>query len=117
MIIGINESKTLTKQISYECKYKFDGGNCNSDQWWNNNKCRCDSKKRHVCNKDYVWKSATCNCENGKYVASIMGDSAIICDKIIESYEEETNFNEKKQPVKHKIPIFYLHFYCYLIKY
>ena len=40
-----------------------------------------------------------------------MDDSAIICDEIIESYEEETNFNEKKQPVKRKISIFYLHFY------
>ena len=40
-----------------------------------------------------------------------MNDSAIMCDEIIESYEEETNFNEKKQqPVKHKISIVYLHF-------
>ena len=37
MITGINESKTLTKHISYECKYRFDGRKCNSDQWWNNN--------------------------------------------------------------------------------
>ena len=53
-----------------------------------------------------------------------------MCDEIIESHEEETNFNEKKQPAKRKISIFYLHFlfitivlliavsiYCYLIKY
>ena len=38
------------------------------------------------------------------------------CDKVIETYDEETktippNFNEKKQPVKHKVYIFYLHFY------
>ena len=31
MITGINESKTLTKHISCECKCKFDGGQCNSD--------------------------------------------------------------------------------------
>ena len=111
MITGINELKTLTKHISCECKCKFDGRSCNSDQWWNNDKCRCECKKRHVCEKDYVWNPATCNCENGKYLASIMDDSAIICDEIIESYEEETNFNEKKQPVKRKISIFYLHFY------
>ena len=36
MIKGINESKTLSKHISWECKYKFDGRKCNSDQWWNN---------------------------------------------------------------------------------
>ena len=40
-----------------------------------------------------------------------MDDSAIMCDAIIESYKEETNFNEKKQPVKHKISLFYMHFY------
>ena len=33
MIKGINESKTLSKHISWECKYKFDGRKCNSDQW------------------------------------------------------------------------------------
>ena len=53
-------------------------------------------KKRHVCDKDYVSNPATCNCENGKYLANIMHDSAIMCDKIIESYEKEKNFIEKK---------------------
>ena len=40
-----------------------------------------------------------------------MDYSAIIYDEVIESYEEETNFNEKKQPLKCKISAFYLHFY------
>ena len=44
MITGINESKTLTNHISCECKCRFDGRKCNSDQWWNNNKCRCECK-------------------------------------------------------------------------
>ena len=39
MITGINESKTLTKHIPCEWKCKFDGRKCNSNQWWNNNKC------------------------------------------------------------------------------
>ena len=39
MITEINESKTLAKDISCECKCKFDGRICNSDQWWNNDKC------------------------------------------------------------------------------
>ena len=39
MITGINESKALTKDISYKCKFRFDGRKCNSDQWWNNDKC------------------------------------------------------------------------------
>ena len=40
-----------------------------------------------------------------------MDDSAITCNEIIESYDEEKNFREKKEPVKHKIFIFYLDFY------
>ena len=36
MITGINESKTLTKHISCECKGKFDGTKYKSNQWWNN---------------------------------------------------------------------------------
>ena len=39
MITGINESKTLTKHVSYECKFKFDGRKCNLNQKWNNDKC------------------------------------------------------------------------------
>ena len=119
MITGINESKTLTKYISCEYKYKFGRRNCNSDQWWNNYKCSRESKKREKCEKEYIWNSAACNCENGKHLASIMEDSAIMCDEIIESYEEEKKINEKKQSV---ISIFYLHFliavsiYRYLIK-
>ena len=33
MIKRKNESETLTEHISCECKYKFDGRKCNSNQW------------------------------------------------------------------------------------
>ena len=88
MIKEINESKTLTKHVSCECKCKFDRTKCKSNQWWNNDKCLCECKKVHVCEKDYVWNPATCNCENGKCLASIMDVPVIICDEII--YSEET---------------------------
>ena len=39
-------------------------------------------KKHHICEKDFVWNPATCNCENGKYLASIIDDSGIICVKL-----------------------------------
>ena len=86
MITRINKLKTLTEHTSCECKCKFDWKKCNSDQRWNND-------KHHVCEKDYVWNPATCSCE--KYLASIMDDSAIMCDDIIESYDNETDFNKK----------------------
>ena len=38
--------------------------------------------------KDYVWNLATYTCENGKYLASIMDDSAIICHKVIDADAE-----------------------------
>ena len=60
--------------------------------------------------------TATSSYENGKYLASIMDDSVITCDEIIESYDEETktistNFNEKNITCKNKTSIFYLSFY------
>ena len=74
--------------------------NCNSDPWWKNDKCWCKRKKCHACAKDYVWNHSTCNCEDGKYLASILDNSVIVCDEVIESYYEETkivptNFNKK----------------------
>ena len=52
MITGTNESKTLIKHISYEFKCKFGGRECNSDQWWNKDKCWYECKKRHVYERD-----------------------------------------------------------------
>ena len=88
---------------------------------------------KRLCEKDYVWNPATCNCENGKYLASIMDDSAIICDKVIDADMEsnnKTNFNEKKATCKmqnlHILHVFFListafliavSIYRYLIKY
>ena len=99
MIAGINKSKVLTKHISCKCKCRFDGRNCNSDQWWNNDKCWCECKKHHLSEKDYVWNPATCNCENGKCLASIMDDSTIMYDEIIEQ-TVLTNLNENKANCK-----------------
>ena len=62
------------------------------------------SVKKHICKKKYIWNPATCSCKNGKYLASIMDDSAITCDEIIdmkaklndkETKTVQTNFNEK----------------------
>ena len=135
MITGINELKTLTKHISCKYKFTFDGGKCNSDEWWNNDKLWCEGKKHHVFKINHAWIPATCVCENGKYLASNMDDSAIICNEVIESSDEKiktipTNFNKKK--AISKTQSFYILFafllittalliavsvYCYLIKY
>ena len=83
--------------------------------------------------KRLVWNPSKCICKNGKRLASIIDDSATICDEVVKSYHEEiktipTNFNEKK--VKCKTQNFYIllfflititllifvNIYCYLIK-
>ena len=120
MITGINESKTLTKHISCQCKCKFDGTKCKSNKWWNNDKYRCECKKHHICEKDYVWNPATCNCENGKYLASIKDDSVITCAEVIKSYDEEiktspTNFDEKN--ITCKTQSFYILLTFYISRY
>ena len=135
MITGMSGSKALTRHLSCKCKWRSDGRKFNSNQWWNTDKRWCECKKRHVCKKDYVLNPAICKCENGKYLASIMDDSAIACDEIIESYNEKTktvltNFNEKKATCKMQNFYILLAFllitiallkavsiYCYLIKY
>ena len=66
--------------------------------------------------KKLYWNSATSICENGNYLVSIMDDSAIACDEVINSYDEEikaipTNFNENKVTCKTQSFIFYMHFY------
>ena len=116
MITGINESKTLTKHISCQCKCKFDGTKCKSNKWWNNDKYRCECKKHHICEKDYVWNPVTCNCENGKYLASIKDDSVNTCTEVIKSYDEEiktspTNFDEKNITCKTQSSYILLTFY------
>ena len=75
MIARTNESQTLIKHISYACKCKFHGRKCNSNQKWNNGKCRCrhkNQKEHYLCNKYYIWNSDTCSCGNGKYLASFI---------------------------------------------
>ena len=61
MFTRMNESKILTKHISCECKYKFEGRKCNSNQKWNNDKCQCKCKKHHICEKECIWDPATCS--------------------------------------------------------
>ena len=85
---------------------------------------------KNICDKDYIWNPAKCSCKNGKYLASIMDDSAMTCDEIIDadaeaksnkntkSNDEETktiptNFNEENITGKMQV----LYFTCIFINY
>ena len=58
-----------------------------------------NAKKHHVCEKEYIWNPATCSCKNGRYLASIIDNSVITCDDVIDAEKEmktvTTNFNKK----------------------
>ena len=48
--------------------------------------CECKNKKEyHVFEKGYIWNPATCSCENDKYAGSIIDDSVVICNEIIDT--------------------------------
>ena len=80
---------------------------------------------------EQIQNHATFSFENGKYLASVINDSVVTYDKIIEETKTvPTHFNEKKQPIKQKNVYILLAFllrvitlliafsiYCYLIKY
>ena len=60
--------------------------------------------------KDYTWNPAACSCYNSKSVESIVVDSVITCDEIMEETKTASiNFNGKK--VTCKKSIFYSLFY------
>ena len=49
-----------------------------------------DVSVKNVMYVKKIWNPAKCSCKNGKYLASIMGDSAITCDEIIDAEETKT---------------------------
>ena len=82
MIKRINEVKTLAKHFSCNCKCKFNGATCNSNEKWNNNKCKFEYKKYRAFKKDYTWNSSTCVCENNSQLKSIVDGLVIVSDEI-----------------------------------
>ena len=83
LIIGIDESRTLTKHVSSKCECKFGGSKYNSAQKWNNDNYMCECKHCQTYNENYIWDPTICICENGKYLRSIFDDSVIRYDEII----------------------------------
>ena len=55
---------------------------------------RCEYKKRQICEKDHIWNPATCSCGNGKYLTSVIDDTAIKCDNIIDADTEKKLFQK-----------------------
>ena len=79
MITGINGSKTLTKDIYSNVNVKL--------MWENVIEIKSEIIiNAHAIIKDIIyakkiWNPVTCSSENGKYIAIIIDDSIITCDK------------------------------------
>ena len=105
IITGINESKTLTRHISCECKYKFDerkyiqingGMTINIDV----------SVKNVYVKKNYVWIPATCSSENGGiFRKHYEWFSDYVSCEVLELYDEETKTCEEQIVMKRKQPV------------
>ena len=78
MIPGKNKSKILTKDIS--CKNKFSFDKKNVIQIDRTITINIDVSAKNVMHVKKIIFGITCSCENGKYLASIMNDSAITCE-------------------------------------
>ena len=52
-------------------------------------------KKPLVREKDYIQNPSVCSCKNGEYLASIMNDSAIMCNKVIVIRQRNKNHSIK----------------------
>ena len=63
MCDGINESRTLAKHISCDCRCGFDGRKCNWRQRRNNSN---EPIKHGACEEDYAWNHRPCACECDK---------------------------------------------------
>ena len=58
--------------------YKFKARN---DKCWR----ECKDPGKHIGWKSCIWNPSTCTCESSKYQESSIGDTVIMCNKIIEA--------------------------------
>ena len=66
--------------------------------------------------KDYIWNPATCPCENGNYLGSIIDDSLITCDEIIDMTKSTSKTVSTKRTLTNCIALLIV-VSIYLIKY
>ena len=63
------------------------------NQKWSKGKCQYECKsliKHNACRKGYIWNPSTSCCENGRYAGSIISDSVITCDEIVDAERSDT---------------------------
>ena len=53
-----------------------------------------------MCEKDYIRNPASCSCENGKCLASIIYNSVVTCDEIIDADVESKSYDKQKEIIR-----------------
>ena len=93
MVTGINKLKILANYVSWKCEWEFYSRKWNNDKCW----CECKSpKKRRGYKKDFIWNPATCSCKSRKFLESIIDDSVVSCNEIIEEIKPVSTIVNKK---------------------
>ena len=80
MVTNKDETKPMRDHISCDCKWKFNGTTCNSNQKWNNKIWQCKCKSYFKYEKGYSWNPSTC--DNSKYLKGVSDTSVTKCDEI-----------------------------------
>ena len=64
-----NETRHIKWHKTCKCKCRLDASICNSNQRWNDDKCRCECKElidKGMCDKRFIWNPSNCECECDK---------------------------------------------------
>ena len=120
---GSNESKTLSKHISFNFRGEFDGRKCNSKQKRNNCNFQCKCKKPGVAkvsdhvkhqtyNEDYALNPSTCvsrcykvyeigeNCKHCICMKILVDNLVLMCDKI-EKTVDKSELHDARGYINH----------------
>ena len=52
-----------------------------------------------MCKKDHIWNLAICSCKNREYLTSIIDDSVITGDQIIDVEAEVKSYDKEKKTI------------------
>ena len=101
---GTNETKFIKWHEWCKCICRLNAIVCNSEQRWNENKCRCECKKligKGTYNKGFIWNRSNCECQCDKScnIGEYLDYTNCKCrkkliDPLIEKFTE--NVNETK---------------------
>ena len=66
----INETRSVVWHEIYKYVCKLTSAVCNTNQVWNEGKCRCECKEdliyKGICDKRFIWNPSNCQCECDK---------------------------------------------------